>query len=107
MDITDTFTFSNKKPNLQVVETDEKGLFNFHFPKDVEGLEGFDKAVSVMQRICDGATDPSQLPPLVSIPAAVCFTLQPDKHMVQCYAVCVISLSNCFCLTCFQHASLR
>lgn len=71
VDITDSFTFSNKKPNLQVVETDEKGLFNFHFPKDAEGLEGFDKAVSVMQLIRDGATDPSQLSPLVSISAEV------------------------------------
>lgn len=71
VDMTEKFTFSNKKPNLQVVETDEKGVFNFHFPQDAEGLEGFARAVKVMELIQDGATDPSQLKPLVTIPAEV------------------------------------
>jgi hypothetical protein len=76
--MTEKFTFCSKKPNLQVVETDEKGMFNFHFPKDAEGLEGFDRAVAVMEKIRVGATAPSQLPPLVSIPATVWFhTLHP------------------------------
>ena len=74
IDITERFTFSNKKPNLQVVEAEEKGVFNFHFPANAEGTEGFDLAVRVLQHIQQGSTDASQLPPLVSIPAAVRYT---------------------------------
>ena len=48
VDMTDKFTFTNKKPNMQVVDTDEKGVFNFHFPSNAKCEQGFEKAVSLM-----------------------------------------------------------